>query len=88
MSLLVLSHLIQLAALSSLGVLNVILAAYLGLCVGLVDGAAHGLMMFRDQASAFFTFVQHPWVVGRVAWVAAVLVAMVGVRQHLKRAAR
>ncbi|HIH2744577.1 TPA: hypothetical protein ACYLN4_000235 [Burkholderia lata] len=88
MSLLVLSHLIQLAALSSVGVLNVVLAAYLGLLVGLVDGAAHGLVMFHDQVGAFFTIVQHPWVVGRVAWVAAVLVAMGGVRQHLKRTAR
>ncbi|MEF9443381.1 hypothetical protein OWS73_33715 [Burkholderia sp. 1B3(2022)] len=87
MFLLVLSHIIQLAAMSSVGVLNVILAAYLGLCVGLVDGAAHGLVMFHDQAGAFFTIVQHPWVVGRVAWVAAVLVALGGVRQHLKPSA-
>ncbi|MCA8180682.1 hypothetical protein [Burkholderia vietnamiensis] len=87
MALLVLSHLIQLAALSSVGVLNVFLAAYLGFWFGL-DSAAHGLVMFHNQVGAFITIVQHPWVVGGAAWVAAVLVAMGGVRQHLKRTAR
>ncbi|WP_186043154.1 MULTISPECIES: hypothetical protein [Burkholderia] len=88
MSLLVLSHFIQLAALSSVGVLNVILAAVLGGTAGLFAGAATGLAVFHEYLNGFATIVQHPWVVGRVAWVAAVLVAMGGVRQHLKRTAR
>ncbi|HDR9217397.1 TPA: hypothetical protein QDB35_000066 [Burkholderia vietnamiensis] len=84
MSLLVLSHLVQLTALSSVGVLNVILAAVLGGTAGLFAGAATGLAVFHEYLNGFATIAQHSWVMARAAWVVAVLVAMGGVRQHLK----
>ncbi|MCA8287554.1 hypothetical protein [Burkholderia vietnamiensis] len=78
MSLLVLSHLIQFAALYSVGVLNIILSAVLGGSVGLFAGPAWGLAVFRVYTSIFASFVQHPWGVGLLAYYAALMVGIFG----------
>ncbi|NTX43099.1 hypothetical protein HT749_06765 [Burkholderia cepacia] len=88
MPFIVLSHLIQLAALSSVGTLNLIFAAVLAGTVALFDDAAAGLSVFHAQVNVLAMLARHPWAVGRVAWVVALLVALGGAWQHEKRTAR
>ncbi|WP_186197619.1 hypothetical protein [Burkholderia gladioli] len=74
MSLLVLSHLIQFAALLPVEALNVLYAAWLAVTVGLFDGAAAGQAVFHDHVSTAFAYLpKHPDAVGYVvAWTAYV----------------
>ncbi|MBJ9659071.1 hypothetical protein [Burkholderia gladioli] len=74
MSLLVLSHLIQLAALLPVEALNVLNAAWLAVTVGLFDSAAAGQAVFHDHVSTAFAYLpKHPNAVGYVvAWTAYV----------------
>ncbi|WP_186083109.1 hypothetical protein [Burkholderia gladioli] len=88
MYLIVLSHIIQLAALSSVGTLNLIFASVLAGTMALFDGAAAGLSVFNAQVDVLAMLARHPWAVGRVAWVVALLVALGGAWQHEKRTAR
>jgi len=61
MSLLVLSHLIQLAALLPVEALNVLYAAWLAVTVGLFDGAAAGQAVFHDHVLTAFAYLpKHP----------------------------
>ncbi|MCA8148114.1 hypothetical protein [Burkholderia vietnamiensis] len=71
MSLIALSHLIQLAALSGAESLYVVFAAVLAGTVGLFDGAATGLAVLHAHLNVLGTTARHPWAVGRVAWVVA-----------------
>ncbi|MGK8203140.1 hypothetical protein ACRS8P_27975 [Burkholderia cenocepacia] len=88
MSLIVLSHLIQLAVLSGVESLYVLFAAVLAGTVGLFDGAATGLAVFHAHLNVLGTIARHAWGVGRVAWAVAVLVALGGAWLHQKRTAR
>ncbi|MCW0163753.1 hypothetical protein OIV56_13555 [Burkholderia pseudomallei] len=88
MSLIVLSHLIQLAALSGVGTLNLIFAAVLAGTVALFDGAAAGLSVFHARVDVLAMLARHPWAIGRAAWVVALLVALGGAWLHEKRTAR
>ncbi|PQV53421.1 hypothetical protein [Paraburkholderia sp. BL21I4N1] len=75
MSLLVLSHLIQLAALLPVEALNVLYAAWLAVTVGLLDGAVAGQAVFHDHVLTAFEYLpKHPdgvvYVVAFTAYVA------------------
>ncbi|WP_186193991.1 hypothetical protein [Burkholderia gladioli] len=87
MSHIALSHLIQLAALSSVESFYVVFAAVLAGTVGLFDGAATGLAVFHAHLNVLGTIAHHPWAVGRVAWFVAVLIALGGAWLHQKRTA-
>ncbi|AOR66280.1 hypothetical protein BBJ41_01190 [Burkholderia stabilis] len=68
MSLLVLSHLIQFAALLPVEALNVLYAAWLAVTVGLFDGATAGKTVFHDHVLTAFAYLpKHP---GDVVYVA------------------
>ncbi|MBU7436114.1 MULTISPECIES: hypothetical protein [Burkholderiaceae] len=65
MSLLVLSHFIQFAALLPVEALNVLYAAWLAVTVGLFDGAVAGQAVFHDHVLTAFAYLpKHPDGVG------------------------